>query len=47
LLRVVCSLQRLQSPRSSRTIGKVSPAILLVAIVVATAAEYVSRARER
>jgi hypothetical protein len=27
----MCSLQRLQSPRSSRTIGKVSPAILLMA----------------
>src|SRR5258708_1800033 len=31
LLRVVCSLQRVQSPRSVRMSGSVSPAILLVA----------------
>src|SRR6476646_7295250 len=31
LLRVLCSLQRVHSPRSARTIGRVSPAILFAA----------------
>src|SRR5882762_2945773 len=39
LLRVVCSLQRVHSPRSARTTGSVSPAILLVVTKRSGAAE--------